>query len=94
MSLTATAEKLRENYGLVQILTALFHDMGMNVVAEGAEYADQVELLMSYGVDGIQGYHFAKPMPLDKLAKFLKKENYPEERRQSPRDRGGNSMAV
>ena len=75
MSLTATAEKLRENYGLVQILTDLFHDMGMNVVAEGAEYADQVELLTSYGVDGIQGYYFARPMMLDKLTKFLKKEN-------------------
>ena len=56
---------------LVYILTDLFHDMGLNVVAEGAETEEQVELLRSFGVDGIQGYYFAKPMPLDKLREFL-----------------------
>ena len=75
MSLTSTAEKLKENYGLVYILTDLFHDMGLNVVAEGAETAEQVELLKAYGVDGIQGYFYAKPMPLPALKKFIKKEN-------------------
>lgn len=75
MSLTSTAEKLKENYGLVYILTDLFHDMGLNVVAEGAETSEQVELLRDYGVDGIQGYFYAKPMPLDKLCKFLVNPN-------------------
>ena len=73
MSLTATTEKLKENNSLVCILTDLFHDMGLNVVAEGAETRDQVELLQQYGVDGIQGYYLAKPMPLAKLREFLKK---------------------
>lgn len=71
MSLTSTAQKLRDNYGLVNVLTDLFHDMGLNVVAEGAETAEQVDLLHSYGVDNIQGYYFAKPMPLEKLKAFL-----------------------
>jgi EAL domain-containing protein (putative c-di-GMP-specific phosphodiesterase class I) len=75
MSLTSTAEKLKENYGLVYILTDLFHDMGLNVVAEGAETAEQVELLKAYGVDGIQGYFYAKPMPLQKLCDFLTKNH-------------------
>lgn len=73
MSLTATTEKLKKNNNLVCILADLFHDMGLNVVAEGAETAEQVELLKKYGVDGIQGYYFAKPMPLEKLKTFLKK---------------------
>ena len=73
MSLTSTVEKLKENNNLVCILTDLFHDMGLNVVAEGAETAEQVELLKNYGVDGIQGYYFAKPMPIAKLNDFLKK---------------------
>lgn len=73
MSLTATTEKLKENNSLVCILTDLFHDMGLNVVAEGAETREQVELLQQYGVDGIQGYYLAKPMPLAKLREFLKK---------------------
>ena len=75
MSLTSTTEKLKENYGLVYILTDLFHDMGLNVVAEGAETAEQVELLKAYGVDGIQGYFYAKPMPLQKLCDFLTKNH-------------------
>ena len=73
MSLTATTEKLKENNNLVCILIDLFHDMGLKVVAEGAETSEQVELLQKYGVDGIQGYYFAKPMPLTKLRRFLKK---------------------
>ena len=40
-----------------------------------AESAEQVELLRSYGVDGIQGYYFAKPMPLKSLCAFVKKHN-------------------
>ncbi len=71
MTLTATAEKLVENHALVSILTDLFHDMGLNVVAEGAETAEQVELLRAYGVDGVQGYYYAKPMPLEKLKVFI-----------------------
>lgn len=75
MSLTSTAKRLRENYGLVNVLTDLFHDMGMNVVAEGAETAEQVELLKSFGVDCIQGYYFAKPMPITKLKDFIEKNS-------------------
>lgn len=73
MTLTSTTETLSENKNLVCLLTDLFHDMGLNVVAEGAETAEQVELLKNYGVDGIQGYYFAKPMPIAKLKDFLKK---------------------
>ena len=75
MTLTSTVETLTENKNLVCILTSLFHEMGLGVVAEGAESAEQVELLRSYGVDGIQGYYFAKPMPLKSLCAFVKKHN-------------------
>ena len=72
MTLTATAEKSGEsNNNIVYILTDLFHDMGLNVVAEGAESSEHVEMLSSFGVDAIQGYFFARPMPLEKLKKFL-----------------------
>ena len=74
MSLTSTTRRLSENYGIVNVLTALFHDMGLTVVAEGAETKAQVKLLQEYGVDGIQGYYFAKPMPLDKLISFLQSQ--------------------
>ena len=40
----------------------LAHDFGMNVVAEGVENKQSVELLDKLGCDIVQGYHFAKPM--------------------------------
>ena len=73
MSLTSSSSKDENNYGLVGILTDLFHNMGLKVVAEGAETDDQVEMLKEYGVDGIQGYYFARPMPIHRLREFLKK---------------------
>lgn len=69
MSLTATIDGSKNN--IVCMLTDLIHGMGLNVVAEGAETLEQVESLRSYGVDGIQGYYFAKPMPLAQLKKFI-----------------------
>ena len=74
MSLTSTSAMRQDNYSLVNILTGLFHDMGLKVVAEGAETDEQVEILTGYGVDGIQGYFFAKPMPLSRLKEFLIKK--------------------
>lgn len=72
MTLTATAETLEKNHNLVCILTDLFHDMGLTVTAEGAETYEQIELLREYGVDNIQGYYYAKPMPVKKAAEFFK----------------------
>ena len=73
MSLTSTTTNLTENRNLVRMLTDLFHGMGLLVVAEGAENSEQVEILREFGVDGIQGYYFAKPMPLDTMRTFIKK---------------------
>ena len=73
MSLTSSSAMQKDNYGLVGILTDLFHDMGLKVVAEGAETDEQVESLIKYGVDGIQGYYYAKPMPINRLRDFLSK---------------------
>ena len=74
MSLTSASAISNDNYGLVKILTDLFHDMGLRVVAEGAETDEQVSILTEYGVDGIQGYYYARPMPINRLIDFLKKK--------------------
>lgn len=49
----------------------LFHDMGLQVVAEGVETAEQAEYLRRYGADRIQGFYYAKPMPEKELVAFL-----------------------
>jgi hypothetical protein len=58
------------NFTTVRALTRIFHDMNLTVVAEGAETQDEVEALTDIGVDRIQGYVFARPMPLKELLLF------------------------
>ncbi len=60
----------QNNYATVRTLTKLFHEMGFRVIAEGAETTEEVEMLRSHGVDRVQGYALARPMPEDKLLEF------------------------
>ena len=39
----------------------------MHVISEGVETLDQVEFLDKINCDLIQGYYFAKPMPMDEF---------------------------
>ena len=45
----------------------------MRIVAEGIETREQVDFLASMNCDLIQGYYFAKPMP---IAEFEQKAFY------------------
>ncbi|RBY92874.1 bifunctional diguanylate cyclase/phosphodiesterase [Blastococcus sp. TF02A-30] len=56
---------------LVRTAIDLGHNLGLTVVAEGVEDADQVVALRALGCDIAQGYHFARPMPADELGALL-----------------------
>lgn len=47
---------------IVRAVTNLAHELGMQVVAEGAQTQRQVTMLNSIGCDFSQGYYFARPM--------------------------------
>lgn len=53
-----------KSWVVVRQLVQLAHDLGMTVVAEGVEDREQVEKLRECGCDLIQGYVYAKPMPV------------------------------
>ena len=59
-------------YAMVRTLTNLFHDRNLAVVAEGAETDEHVTALTEQGVDRIQGFALAKPMPEEDLLAFYR----------------------
>jgi len=53
-------------------LVRLGHAMGKRVVAEGIESAELLDALATLGVDLVQGFAVAKPMPADALVPWLR----------------------
>ena len=60
-----------ESYVIVRSTVALAHSLGLQVVAEGIEEADQARELLALGCDYGQGYLFAKPLSPAELAGVL-----------------------
>jgi diguanylate cyclase (GGDEF)-like protein len=52
-------------------IIAMAHALNMQVVAEGIETKEQLELLKSHQCDYMQGYFFSRPLPADELVLFL-----------------------
>ncbi|PVX34350.1 PAS domain S-box-containing protein/diguanylate cyclase (GGDEF)-like protein [Janthinobacterium sp. 78] len=53
---------------IVQAILAMARHLGLRVVAEGVETQEQADFLVAHDCDGLQGYLYARPMP---LADFL-----------------------
>ena len=49
--------------------------IGKQIVAEGAETTEAIELLKAMGCDYIQGFYYSKPLPESEFVAFLKKYN-------------------
>jgi EAL domain-containing protein (putative c-di-GMP-specific phosphodiesterase class I) len=49
----------------------LAHDLGIEVIAEGVERADQASFLLEAGCEYAQGYYYSRPMSANKVAKLL-----------------------
>ena len=54
-----------------QSIVTILKNLGYNVVAEGVETKKEVELLSDWGVDMIQGYYFAPPLPQKKIIEAI-----------------------
>ncbi|MDQ2833042.1 MAG: EAL domain-containing protein [Acidobacteriota bacterium] len=52
-----------ESRGIVEAITALAHNLGMRVIAEGVELEIEAEWLEAIHCDSAQGFYFARPLP-------------------------------
>ncbi len=60
---------------VLQAATDMIQGLGLKVVAEGVETAEQLQKLERLGIDYIQGYYFSKPIEQDRYLEFLKVKN-------------------
>jgi predicted signal transduction protein with EAL and GGDEF domain len=63
-----------EAAAIVRTTVDLGRELGLRVVAEGVETADQRAALAKLGCTSAQGYHFFKPMPSDKIVMVLQSQ--------------------
>jgi diguanylate cyclase (GGDEF)-like protein len=61
----------RASHAIVFTVIELAHLLGMTVVAEGVETAEQHAELKSLGCDQCQGFYFARPMPAEAFGDLL-----------------------
>ena len=56
---------------LVPPILTMANELGLEIIAEGVERADQVRYFQSCGVNLMQGWHFARAMPIDELITMI-----------------------
>ncbi len=65
-----------KNAAIVRSTLLLCRELGLSVVAEGAETAEELAWLTSNHCDLVQGYVVAKPMPLEEFLSWTEKFNH------------------
>lgn len=61
----------KETLGLVEAIMMVAHHYGLDVVAEGVEKREVLEILRSLGCEKYQGAHFSMPVSLDRFQRLL-----------------------
>ena len=65
---------------IVRAALGLARELGIEVVVEGAANAAQIALLKGWGCRIVQGFYFARPLPVAEVTKLLRKGRVPDRR--------------
>ena len=60
---------------LVTTIISIANNLNLEVIAEGVETEEQLNIIREYGNIGIQGYYFSKPLEFEKFIEFYNKFN-------------------
>jgi EAL domain-containing protein (putative c-di-GMP-specific phosphodiesterase class I) len=73
-SFIAAMSKGERNLQIVSTIVALGNGLGMDVVAEGVETAEQRDQLVSFGCRLAQGYFFSRPIDAERMTELLSRQ--------------------
>ena len=72
MQFIRTAFRDRKDTRLLEAVIGLAKSLGLPIVAEGVETAEQMFTLKSLGCDIVQGYYFSRPLPADEFEAYVR----------------------
>ncbi len=61
-----------DDAAIVRAIIQMAHNLNFTTIAEGVETEEMRSQLLSFGCDAAQGYLYARPMPADALARFVR----------------------
>ncbi|HEX9627844.1 MAG TPA: EAL domain-containing protein [Acidiferrobacterales bacterium] len=64
------------NAVIVHSMVELAHTLGLDVVAEGVETHDTLRALRDLACDTIQGFHVSRPVPAERIGRFVTTESW------------------
>ncbi|MEJ1353611.1 MAG: bifunctional diguanylate cyclase/phosphodiesterase [Candidatus Sedimenticola sp. (ex Thyasira tokunagai)] len=70
-SFVVSAEKSSHDAAIIHAIAALGGNLKLDVIAEGVETHAQLKLIHDLGIRHVQGYIFAKPMPLTDFQQLI-----------------------
>ena len=62
----------KDDKTLCEAITVMTHKLGMKVIAEGVEYQDQLDILVSMGCDFAQGFWVSQTLSADDCEKLIR----------------------
>lgn len=65
----------KKNAAIIPCIVDMMNRLGIKVVCEGAERAEQCEFLLTTGCEIVQGYYFSKPIPPEQFYDIYEKQN-------------------
>ncbi|RIX49687.1 MAG: EAL domain-containing protein [Rhodocyclales bacterium GT-UBC] len=60
---------------IIKAIVAMGHSLQFDIIAEGVENIEQVELLRDVSVDILQGYYFSRPLPARQFEELLQRKH-------------------
>ncbi len=70
-SFLTNVPEINEDNSIVKAIISMAHSLGLNLIAEGVESAEQLDFLRQHNCNVIQGFYYSKPLSKDDFTEFL-----------------------